>query len=205
VELLLIRHGESTWNAERRIQGWGDPPLSDVGRRQAHHLGLRLNHLEGIDALYSSPQQRARETAEIISQITGVPPLFDEQLREGGLGVLTGLTVEDVQIQYPEIWQQWQKNPLMRTPIPEGENHDDFRQRVTEVMEAIVARHRENDRVAVVSHGGTFNAYLMHIIGLDHRRRSPFWFNNASLSMVLLGGVRPRIALLNDTCHLEQS
>ena len=204
MELLLIRYGESTWNAEGIIQGWGDPPLSEDGRAQARLLGLRLSRQGGIGALYSSTLQRARETAEIIGELTGTLPHFDERLREGGMGVLTGVNVTDVEKLYPEIWRGWQENPL-KTPIPGGEDNESFRRRVAEIMEAIAAVHGDNDRIAIVSHGGTFGTYLAHLIGLDMRRRVPFSFANASLSTVRLGGVRPRIVLLNDTCHLDGS
>jgi broad specificity phosphatase PhoE len=177
MDILLIRHGESTWNAEGIIQGWGDPPLSETGRAQARALGLRLSRREEIDALYSSTLQRARETAEIIGELTGTSPRFDDRLREGGIGVLTGVNVKDVEKLYPEIWRDWQENPL-KTPIPGGEDNENFRKRVI---------------------------YLAHLIGLDMRKRVPFRFANASLSMIQLGGARPRIVLLNDTCHLERS
>ena len=204
MDILLIRHGESTWNAEGIIQGWGDPPLSETGRAQARSLGLRLSQREGIDALYSSTLQRAQETAEIIGELTGTSLRFDDRLREGGIGVLTGVNVKDVEKLYPEIWRDWQENPL-KTPIPNGEDNESFRRRVVEIMEAIAADHADNDQIAVVSHGGTFGIYLAHLIGLDMRKRVPFRFANASLSMIQLGGMRPRIVLLNDICHLEQS
>ena len=204
MDILLIRHGESTWNAEGIIQGWGDPPLSETGRAQARSLGLRLSQREGIDALYSSTLRRARETAEIIGGLTGTSPRLDERLREGGIGVLTGVNLKDVSNLYPDIWRDWQNNPL-QTSIPGGEDNESFRRRVVEIMEAIIANHADNDQIAVVSHGGTFGIYLAHLIGLDLRKRVPFRFANASLSMIQLGGVRPRIALLNDTCHLDRS
>ena len=72
-------------------------------------------------------------------------------------------------------------------------------------METIIANHADDDQIAVVSHGGTFGTYLAHLIGLDMQKRVPFRFANASLSMIQLGSVRPRIALLNDTCHLDRS
>lgn len=202
MELLLTRHGESTWNAEGIIQGWGDPPLSEAGRTQARLLGERLNRQGGIHALYSSNLQRARETAEIVGEITGIAPRFDDRLREGGIGVLTGINVKDVEKLYPEIWRGWHENPL-KTPVPGGEDSESFRLRVVEVMEAIGTKHVDSDRIVVVSHGGAFGTYLAHLIGLDVRRRVPFQFANASLSIVRLGGVRPRIVLLNDTCHLD--
>jgi len=204
MDILLIRHGESTWNAEGIIQGWGDPPLSETGRAQATSLGLRLSQQERINTLYSSTLQRARETAEIIGELTGISPHFDDRLREGGIGVLTGVNVKDVKRLYPEIWRDWQENPL-KTPIPDGEDNESFRRRVVEIMDEITANHSDDDQIAVVSHGGTFGIYLAHLIGLDMRKRVPFRFANASLSMIQLGDVRPRIALLNDTCHLNGS
>jgi broad specificity phosphatase PhoE len=72
-------------------------------------------------------------------------------------------------------------------------------------MQDILAHHADGDALAVVAHGGTLSAYLAGLLGLDYRKRQPWVFDNASLSVVILGGARPRIALLNDTCHLHHS
>jgi broad specificity phosphatase PhoE len=199
--LLLIRHGQSVGNAADRIQGINDEPLTDLGRRQARVLANRLQRCE-LAGLYSSPLLRARETADIIGAVHELAVVLKEGLQEYNPGVVTGLCWEEVQAQYPEIAKRWAEDSW-HVPIPGEEGVDVFLSRVLSTMDEIVARHDQKDTIVVVSHGGTLSAYLSGLIGLDFRRRQPWVFGNASLSEVVLGGVRPRIALLNDTCHLD--
>jgi probable phosphoglycerate mutase len=197
--LILIRHGRSTWNTARRIQGWADPPLDDLGRQQARRLVERVR-TEAPVVVYTSPLQRARETAEIIARALGVPVLPDERLKEHGVGDLTGLTWEEVVAQYPDVAQLWAE-ASERVEIPGEEENASFRARVVAAFDDIVARHTDGP-VGVVTHGGTLGTYLNHLIGLPNRF-SPFRFGNGSLSIVEVDPVRPRVVLLNDTCHLE--
>jgi broad specificity phosphatase PhoE len=196
--LFLIRHGRSTWNAVKRIQGHADPPLDRVGREQARCLAERLRG-EEIAMFYASPLLRARETADIIGEALDVPVAPDERLKEHGVGDITGLTWEQIGEQYPDVAQCWAEDPE-NLKIPGAEESAPFRARVVAAFDDIVARHAE-ETAGVVTHGGTLGTFLNHLIGLP-ARFSPFRFANASLSIVELNPVRPRIMLLNDTCHL---
>lgn len=197
MRLLLIRHGESTWNAEGRIQGQANPPLDSVGRHQAQKLAERL--LRNPPAvLYSSPLQRATETAQIIGNALGVSVVIDDRLKEYGIGEITGLTWEQVAAQYPEVAERWEK--AQRLTIPGQEGRESFRVRVAAAFEEIGSRHSEAT-IGVVSHGGTLGAYLSGLLGLS-ANFSPFRFHNGSLSIVQPDARKPRILLLNDTCHL---
>jgi len=202
MRLLLIRHAQSTYNAVGRIQGWSDPSLSELGRMQAFALAQRLREEYDIAALYSSTLSRAHETAQVIAHALGLTITLDERLKERHIGIITGLYLTEVEEQYPEIVQRWQHDPC-HVAIPGEEDTDVFYQRVISAMDEIVARHGEDDTVAVVAHGGSLGAYLAGLLGLDFHKRQPWIFDNASLSIVILGGARPRIALLNDTCHLK--
>ncbi|HET90301.1 MAG TPA: histidine phosphatase family protein [Chloroflexi bacterium] len=196
--LLLIRHGRSAWNAERRIQGWADPPLDEVGRAQARHIAERLRAEQPLK-LYTSPLQRAAETAEIIGRALGAPVVVDDRLKEHGVGDLEGLTWEEVVDQYPDLAQRWDQGDEEIT-IPGEEEFDSFRARVTATCDEIAAHHTEQ-AVGIVTHGGVLSAYLNHLIGLPGRF-SPFRFPNCSLSVVQVNSTRPRILLLSDVCHL---
>jgi len=204
MRLLLIRHGQSVGNAAQRIQGLQDEPLTVVGRAQALALGQRLQNGYDICALYASPLLRAHETAEIIADLLGLTVTCDDRLKEYDCGVVTGMCFEEVASEYPEIAKGWQKDPWC-VPIPGEEGLDVFQQRVLSAMHDIIAGHEGKDTAAVVAHGGTLGAYLAGLLGLDFRKRQPWMFDNASLSMVVLGGVRPRLTLLNDTCHLNHA
>jgi len=197
-QLLLIRHGRSEWNAEGRIQGWADSPLDAVGQGQARRLAERLRDAAPV-ALYASPSLRARETADIIGRALDVPVTADERLKEHGVGDVTGLTWKQVVAQYPEVARDWAAG-VEGLEIPGEEEIEVFHARVTAAFDEIVARHPD-ETVGVVSHGGTLGMYLNSLLGLS-KRFSPFRFANASLTVVEVNSVRPRIVCLNDTCHL---
>jgi broad specificity phosphatase PhoE len=152
-------------------------------------------------ALYTSPLRRAQETAEIIGETMGLPVIPDERLKERGAGDITGLTWAQIEEQYPDIVHGFaEANESVE--VPGEEEVELFRARVVAVFGEIVARHGEGP-IGVVSHGGTLGTYLNHLIGLPSRF-SPFRFGNTSLSIVEVNPARPRIALLNDTCHLGE-
>lgn len=197
--MLFIRHGESTWNQEGRIQGWSDAPLSELGRKQAERLARRLAG-EPVRAIYASPLARAAETAEVIAARLRLGITLDPRLREYGLGDLEGLTGEEVAERYPEIHSAWRESDAW-VALPGEEGRQAFVERVWEAMEEIIRRHPD-EAVVVVAHGGTVSIFLIGLLGLSEGRRSPFFFDNASITEVTFGSSRPRIIRLNDTCHL---
>lgn len=197
VRLYLIRHAESTWNAEGRVQGQSDPPLSERGRAQAARLADRFRD-SGATALYCSPLQRARRTAERIAEAAGLSLQIDDRLKEHNMGLFTGLVWQDIVQKHPEFAQAWLERAL---DMPGGEKHETFRARAAGVMSEIVTQHPDG-KVVVVTHGGILGEYLAYLLGLDPQRRHPFHFDNASISVVDAGGVLPRVHRLNDVSHL---
>ncbi len=197
--LLLIRHGRSTWNADYRIQGQADPPLDETGRDQADQLAQRLL-AEPPPILYASPLQRAQETARIIADQIGVPVQLDARFQELDVGLIEGLTWEEVLEQYPDFARRWEENPR-EAEIPGAEDRSAFRSRVVTAFEDIMAQH-DDETIGVVAHGGTLGTYLNHMLGLPPGF-SHFQFFNASLSIVDQHGKFPRVVLLNDCCHLQ--
>jgi len=197
VRLYLVRHAESTWNAEGRVQGQADPPLSERGLTQAAQLAYRFRG-DTITALYASTLQRARQTAERIAKAADLPVRFDDRLKEHNLGLFTGLIWTEIVAQYPEFAKSWMEQAL---DMPGGEKHVAFRRRAAGVMQDIVAQHSEG-KIVVVSHGGILGEYLAYLLGLDPDRRHPFRFDNASVSIVEVGGVMSRLHRLNDVSHL---
>jgi len=133
-----------------------------------------------------------------------VPLTLDERLREYGIGAFTGLTWEEAKERFPLVTAQWETNPR-RTPIPGEEGDHVFCARLVAAFDDIIAAHPSEAMVGVVAHGGTFNVYLKHLLGLDIDIRGPFAFSNAALSVVELGKRGPYITLLNDTCHLTDT
>src|SRR3712207_672560 len=115
-ELLLIRHGETDWNAEKRLQGHLDIPLNATGLRQADALGKALRD-EAIDAVISSDLQRAVRTAEPIARSHGISIRIETSLRERCYGALEGLCYPDISARYPEAYASWRaRDPDARYP-----------------------------------------------------------------------------------------
>jgi broad specificity phosphatase PhoE len=145
--LLLVRHGETDWNAEGRLQGHTDTPLNDYGRRQAKALADELAH-GPIDAVYSSDLARARETAEILGGRLGLPVTLDPELREKNWGSWEGLTpTERDSVEYV------------------GESTEGHRERTLRALHAIAERHPA-ERVVVVTHGGSIRRVQAAVLGM---------------------------------------
>jgi broad specificity phosphatase PhoE len=145
--LLLVRHGETDWNAAGRLQGHTDRPLNDHGRKQAKELADRLAG-EGADAIYASDLARAKETAEIIVMRLGLPVVIDADLREKNFGNWEGLTGDErIHVEF------------------EGESVQEHRERVLRAIERISERH-PGQRVIVVTHGGSLRRIQAAVNGV---------------------------------------
>jgi broad specificity phosphatase PhoE len=108
--LLFVRHGQSTWNHEHRIQGQLDPPLSDEGRRQAALLGRRLAG-RTFAGFYTSDLKRASETSALIGAEVGIPPVAMPEIREIYLGEWEGLRTDELATGFPQAWASWSEEP----------------------------------------------------------------------------------------------
>jgi broad specificity phosphatase PhoE len=199
--MLLVRHGESTWNREHRIQGQLDPPLSDEGRRQASTLGRRLAG-RPLAGFYSSDLTRAMETASLIGAASGLAPTPVADLREIYLGEWEGLTTEDLAKRYPEAWAGWTVEPSWDL-VPGGEGAAAFEARVEAVLDDIFKRHPEGD-VLVVTHGGVIQIALHRIVGRSSRGLFAFRIQNASISVLEKRNGRMVVGGVNDVGHLEK-
>jgi 2,3-bisphosphoglycerate-dependent phosphoglycerate mutase len=146
--LLLVRHGETDWNADGRLQGHTDRPLSDFGRRQARRLAEELEG-EELQAIYSSDLARARETAEIVGERLGLPVELDPDLREKDWGNWEGLTaVERDRVEFV------------------GESTGAHQERTLRALRLIAERHPGDGRVLVVTHGGSMRRVQAAALGL---------------------------------------
>jgi probable phosphoglycerate mutase len=147
--ILLVRHGETDWNAERRVQGHSDTPLNETGRSQARALAEELAD-EGIDAVYSSDLLRAHETARIVARARGLEVTSIRDLRERHFGTWEGLTDDEIFARFPEARNgSW----------GDGESREEMAGRVLQALQRIAETH-EGGRVLVVSHGGPLRAVL---------------------------------------------
>jgi glucosyl-3-phosphoglycerate phosphatase len=145
--LLLVRHGETDWNAGGRLQGQTDRPLSDYGRMQARQLADELA-ADHVDAIYASDLSRARETAEIVGERLGLPVGLDADLREKDWGTWEGLTsVERDRVEFV------------------GESTEAHQERMLRALRRIAERHPDGSRVLVVTHGGSMRRVQTATLG----------------------------------------
>jgi len=149
--VTLARHGQTDWNRDGIWQGHGDPPLNELGRRQAAALADRLGDLE-IDVLYSSDLRRAFETAEIVAGAKGLVVVTDPQLREMDVGSWTGLTRAQIEERFPG------------SPYHDGESRGAFDRRVVTAVHRLAASH-DGGCVMAVTHGGVVRALQRHVVG----------------------------------------
>jgi probable phosphoglycerate mutase len=197
--LIVVRHGETVWNREKRMQGTTDTPLSDVGRSQAQAVGRRLAG-EDFSALYASDLARARETASIIAGHTGRELIMDSRLRERRFGIFEGLTAGEIEQRFPEEHARF----ISRDPhyeVPGGECARSFTERCLGCLSEIAGRHRGED-VVVVTHGLVLDALYRAAHGLGHGERRPVPLINASLNLFGYGAGAWRLVLWGDISHL---
>jgi len=200
LRLLIVRHGETEWNAQSRYQGQSDVPLSDVGRAQARALVGRLAR-EPLDAVYISDLSRALETAEIVLNGRNIPQVIEPRLREMHFGVMEGLTFNDAYALYPKEIDAWLND--YNTPPPGGEDLESFAARVGSLMQELQARH-EGQTILLVAHGGPLSEMARLALKMPHTHRWSFMMDNASLSELQFNDGFPRIKFWNETCHVTR-
>lgn len=165
MQILLVRHGATDWNLERRCQGSSDRDLSEVGIRQAEQLASLLSG-EDIQAIYSSHLRRALQTAEYISQPHDLPVLIEEDVRELDHGHLEGLTFNQIKQNYAEFLLRWRSEPA-EIRVPGGERLADVAERAWNGLNQIVQRHSDAERILVVSHNFPIVGIVCRITGTD--------------------------------------
>jgi len=162
MKVLLLRHGQTEWNALQKYQGHMDIALNDTGREQAGKIARYLHDNENIEAIYCSDLSRSRETAEIIAHELHLQVQVDKRLREIGFGSWEGMTYEEVKCMYPEEYEKWFNNNL-EIKVPGGESVDELLARSLPVLSELAERHEGT--VLVVSHGGLIKTVLNYMRG----------------------------------------
>jgi len=181
LQVYLVRHGETVWNAERRIQGQSDSPLTEKGEQQAYQVGERVKHL-GITHVIASDLGRTRRTAEIIADACGCTVTLDPRLRELNMGVLEkrpldGLTAEE------EQWRATLVNGTEGGRIPEGESMTEMATRMNAALNACLEL-PAGSRPLLVSHGMALGSLVSTILGLPAYAERRLRLRNCSISRV---------------------
>ena len=199
---LLVRHGQTEWNAQGRFMGQLDIPLNATGHAQAVALAGRLKD-EQVNLIYTSDLSRARDTANAIrsSLASHVDLRLDARLRENNFGNWQGLTYSEIQERDPQSLALWEKDQLNNAP-PNGETVREFHERVASFYHEVCEQPKD-ETVLVVAHGGSLQLLIIHALGLTPDRYWQFHLSNASLSDLRTYDMGAILNLLNGTSHLK--
>ena len=198
--VLAIRHGETAWNVDTRIQGQLDIPLNETGRWQAHRLALAVAE-EGIDAVYSSDLLRAWQTAQAVGRGCGRAVVADIGLRERGFGVFEGLTFAEIALRWPEQSARWRR----RDPTfgaDGGEVLNDFYARCVATATRLAGAH-PGQTIALVAHGGVMDCLYRAASHLALDAPRSWELGNASINRLLYTPEGFTLIGWSDTYHLE--
>jgi probable phosphoglycerate mutase len=198
--VLAIRHGETAWNVDGRIQGQLDVPLNVTGRWQVHRLALAMAE-EDIAAVYSSDLLRALETAQAVARGSGDPVVTDTGLRERGFGTFEGMSYAEINERWPDMGERWRR----RDPTfgaPGGETLNDFYARSIAAASRLAALH-PGQTIALVSHGGVMDCLYRAAtrVALDAPRS--WQLGNAAINRLLYTPQGFTLVGWSDTYHLD--
>ena len=199
-EIILIRHGETEWNSQKRMQGHSNSDLSEVGRGQIQALGELMKNVS-FDHIYSSDSLRARQTAEAITQYSGHTLQFDQRIREKNLGVFEGLTSTEARERHSEIYRLF-KTAGPNYVIDEGESTQQLLERALEFIEEIRLRHPQ-ERVVMVTHGGVVRVLMKYALGLSIDSPTRFIIKNTGI-FGLIWNENWLVTQMGGVYHLEK-
>ncbi|MDZ7669756.1 MAG: histidine phosphatase family protein [Gammaproteobacteria bacterium] len=162
--LYILRHGQTEWNAARRMQGRRDSPLTALGRVQAELHGRTLARQDPVEALIASPLGRTRDTAELVNEHLAAPVRFEDALMERDCGAWSGLTLSEIQAAYPGEWQARSVDPYHHRP-PDGENLVDMEARIAVLLDALV--NGSERTLALITHGVMSRVIVKRLLALS--------------------------------------
>lgn len=194
--IVLVRHGETDWNAERRIQGHTDIPLNAAGRRQAARLAEALSD-EAFDAVYASDLARARETA---APFAGAALRLHDGLRERHFGAFEGCSIDEIDACWPEQARRWRRRDPDFAPAG-GETLADFDARCVAAADAL-ARSHAGQSIALVAHGGVLDCLYRAATGQSLGAARSWELGNATINRLLHTGEGFTLVGWNDAAHL---
>lgn len=200
--IIAIRHGETAWNVDSRLQGHLDIPLNDVGLWQARQAALALAD-EPIDAIYSSDLQRAWVTARAIAETTQAPLTAHQGLRERSFGVLQGHTFEELEAKEPEQAYRWRKRDPAFAPEG-GESLIALRERITGTTYALAAQH-VGGQIVLVAHGGVLDVLYRAATRQDIQAPRTWQLGNAAINRLLWTPDGLSLVGWADTQHLDNA
>ena len=198
----LVRHGETDWNVERRLQGHTDIHLNAHGEKQAKQMAQALKAIDlQFDILYTSDLQRAAKTAQAIEELYGTHAIVDSSLRERHLGALQGLTTSEAPQREPDLWGIHLTRDL-ENDLRGGESIKQFAQRIQRALENILLQH-SGKTILIVSHGGALDMMYRLASQQALEAEKAVAVPNASLNWISHNGETWKVDRWADTRHLE--
>jgi len=198
MRLILVRHGQTSLNEKNVFRGRLDIPLNETGIQQANAIAKRLSTFN-VKSIYSSPLKRALETAQVIGRKLNINTEIDDNLIDFNFGKWQGLTIEEVEKKFPELYESWLRSPHM-IKIPDGEDLGLIRKRVSKVLNKLIEYNENN--IVIVSHRVILKILICAVLSLDN---SYFWRiiqDVGAISILDNKDGQFSLSLLNDICHL---
>lgn len=201
--LILVRHGQTAWNKEERFRGRTDLPLNEAGLQQAEALARRIAIEYRLAAVFTSPLQRAMQTAEAIARPFHLRIQPHEGLLDLDYGDFAGLSPAEAEAQFPELYRTWLSAPHC-VHFPHGESLSDVRTRSERLIHQLIELY-PNKSVVLVSHLIVCRVLMCSLLGLHEGHILRFQIDTASLTVFEADHERAKLILANDTCHLKNS
>jgi len=201
--ILAIRHGETAWNVDTRIQGHLDIPLNDIGQWQAQRLARALAASDPIHAIYSSDLLRAHDTARAIAGATGAPLATHPGLRERCFGIFEGKTYVEIEAIWPEESVRWRQRDPHWAPQG-GESLVQVRERIALTLHELAARHL-GQQIVLVAHGGVLDQLYRAATGQDLQAPRTWQLTNTAVNRLLWTPQGLSLVGWADTLHLDNA
>lgn len=201
-ELYFVRHGQTSANVLHQFAGITDVPLDDLGRRQAEQVAVRFQSIE-LDAIISSPLQRAHYTAQQIGMVTGHTPSITDGLKEMNFGDAEMLTMPEIALSWPLLLDPEANIGSTEFRWPNGESDVEFLDRILVTMNTVMVEHPDQ-RVAMVCHGGVIANVLNHLHGGERSGFLRFNIANCSITHLRVSVESTFIQSWNDHAHLDE-
>lgn len=200
--ILAIRHGETAWNVDTRIQGHLDIPLNDTGLQQARWLALALAERDELHAIYASDLSRAHVTAQTIADAAGLAVSTHPGLRERSFGDFQGRTFAEIEAELPEHAQHWRKRTPEWAPPGAGESLIALRERVLATVDELASRH-VGEQIVLVAHGGVMDVLYRAATRLDLQAPRTWLLPNTAVNRLLWTPQGLSLVGWADTSHLD--
>ena len=200
--ILAIRHGETAWNVDTRIQGHLDIPLNAQGLRQAAHLAQALAQGDAVDAVYASDLSRAHATASAIAQALQQSVTAHPGLRERHFGEFQGRTFAEIEVELPEHAWHWRKRTPDWVPPGGGESLEMLRERILKTVDELAARHT-GQQIVLVAHGGVLDILYRAATRLELQAPRTWQLTNTAVNRLLWSPQGLSMVGWGDTSHLD--